>query len=163
MQAKNRILDEKEYGNILRNVQLAELDILKLVKRICDKYDIKYSLHGGTLLGAVRHGGFIPWDDDIDIGMPRPDYEEFMRIVRDFLPEHMIYRNFRIGNEDTIFFSRVEDSSIQVEDSSAIKKRNRNAWIDIFPLDGMPKNVIVRKIKEASCNIKTGSTIWIRR
>lgn len=139
---------EREPVTALRELQLVELDILKEVVRICEKHGLRYYLLGGTFLGAVRHKGFIPWDDDIDIGMPRPDYEEFMRIAIDSLPEHMTYRNFRIGNEDTIYFSRVENSSIQVEDSSAIEKRIRSAWIDIFPLDGMPKNVILRIIKK---------------
>ena len=64
----------------LATIQKNELIILKEIKRICDKHKIIYYLSSGTLLGAIRHGGFIPWDDDIDIEMPLPDYKRFLRV-----------------------------------------------------------------------------------
>ena len=130
----------------LRKLQLIELDILKEVVKICKKNNLKYFLNGGTFLGAVRHKGFIPWDDDIDITMPRPDYEKFMEIAPKQLKNNLVFKNFKLGNEKTIYFSRVENSKIQIRDTSAIVHRVRNAWIDIFPLDGMPNNVIIRQI-----------------
>ena len=65
----------------LRRLQLVELDILRDIDKVCREHGIRYFLDSGTLLGAVRHGGFIPWDDDVDLGMPRHDYERFLEIA----------------------------------------------------------------------------------
>lgn len=130
----------------LRKLQLTELEILKEVVRICKEENIKYYLMGGTFLGAVRHKGFIPWDDDIDISMSRKDYDKFFEIAPKKLKNQYIYKNFKKDNENTIYFSRVEDSSVKIEDTSAINTRTRSAWIDIFPLDGMPNNIIMRQL-----------------
>ncbi len=73
----------------LRKLQKIEADILQVVSKICDEEQIRYYLSSGTLLGAVRHQGFIPWDDDIDIMIPRPDYERFLRVASEKLPPYL--------------------------------------------------------------------------
>ena len=77
----------KEDNCELRRLQFIELEVMKLFSGICDKHHLRYYLVGGTMLGAVRHNGFIPWDDDMDVGMPRPDYERFLKVVKNELPE----------------------------------------------------------------------------
>ena len=66
----------------MHRLQTVNLEMIKLFTEICRKYDLTYFALGGTLLGAVRHQGFIPWDDDVDMGMPRPDYERFRKIAK---------------------------------------------------------------------------------
>lgn len=117
----------------LRQVQLEELKILKEVISICDDKNIKYSLYGGTLLGAVRHKGFIPWDDDIDIIMPRPDYQRFLKYVS-YLKKPYKAISIDTNNGDNLILKIVNSQIITKEKYGC----DDFLWIDIFPVDGMP-------------------------
>lgn len=131
----------------LRELQLEELRILKEFLEIVKEYKLRYFMLGGTLLGAVRHKGFIPWDDDIDIGMPREDYEKFIKKILERKMNKIKFKNFNYSDEVNIYFSRMESEKIKIYDNSAItKKIERWAWIDIFPLDGVPNNIFVRQL-----------------
>lgn len=130
----------------LRKLQLIELNILKRVTEICNQYGLRYYLLGGTFLGAVRHQGFIPWDDDIDIGMPRADFERFCEIVQETLEAPFGYASYRNNAEHIYFHPRIYNYNSRVIDRSGVEEKETHAWIDIFPLDGMPKNGAVRKI-----------------
>ena len=126
----------------LRQLQLVEFEILKKVKAMCEQYGLTYYLIGGTLLGAVRHGGFIPWDDDVDIAMPRPDYERFLEIAKDYFAYP-----FALSTNDTdpnhlFAFARVIDKRTKVKSTAAKKEQIWYSWIDIFALDAMPANKI---------------------
>lgn len=77
---ERKIIPEKEIRQI-------ELDIFRQIIRVCEKYELRYIMDYGTLLGAVRHGGFIPWDDDIDLSMPRPDFEKFYQVFEQEMTE----------------------------------------------------------------------------
>ena len=130
----------------LRRLQLVELDILKEFLRICRKYHLRYYALGGTLLGAVRHKGFIPWDDDIDVGMPRPDFRKFEEVVNKELPDYLHYCSFRDTEGYNHYVPRITDCRVKVIDESAAVETEKEAWIDVFPLDGMPGNKYSRKI-----------------
>lgn len=130
----------------LRKLQLVELDIMKIFSEICDKYHLRYYLVGGTMLGAVRHQGFIPWDDDMDVGMPRPDYEKFLEIVRKDLPDGYDFLNYKLNKEYKRYFSRIVNSKVKIHNASNTKTIIENAWLDIFPFDGMPSNSLKQKI-----------------
>lgn len=115
-----------------------ELDMLIDVAKFCDENDIRYYLSGGTLLGAVRHKGFIPWDDDIDISMPRPDYLKF---VSTYNGSSEFYQVQSIENNDKYWrtFAKVFDTRTYLkEDAIRMPKDGNGVFIDIFPIDGLP-------------------------
>ena len=123
----------------LKEIQYEELELLKEFINICKKDNLKYYLMGGTLLGAVRHNGFIPWDDDIDLFMPRPDYDKLI---------NMINNNVLVTKKQTDFVSK-ELNNYYVPFLKMINKNiiinmnnkellDKYLWIDIFPMDGMP-------------------------
>lgn len=126
-----------------------QLNILKQVASFCEKQNINYSLYGGTLLGAVRHKGYIPWDDDIDISMPRPEYERFIKEFHLIGDTYLKIHDISINNNYPYPFIKVSDErTLFVEHSDINYTLGVN--IDIFPIDGLPRsenksNYIMRK------------------
>src|SRR5690625_114441 len=120
----------------LEEIKQIQLSILRRVAFFCKQHDIAYFLCGGTLLGAVRHKGFIPWDDDIDIMMPRPSYEKFLK---EFKYEHLsLYHYKKTKNYGYPFIKIGEDRTVLRE--TFIKKNiDMGVFIDVFPIDGFPK------------------------
>lgn len=118
----------------LREIQLVGLEILKDVHRFCIENSIKYSLLDGSMLGAVRHHGFIPWDDDVDIIMPRPDYERFCRTYQSDSYKLKCREN---DKNCMIAFARVFDTKRTVMSTTMPWCRDEvGVWIDVFPADG---------------------------
>ncbi len=118
----------------VKEIQDVLLRIMKYVHEFCVENDIKYSLDGGTLIGAIRHKGYIPWDDDIDIAMPRPYYDKF---VKDFIDtdEFKLFTPER--NNSLINYARVCDIKSTIGDyHTPWTKENVGIWIDVFPIDG---------------------------
>lgn len=130
----------------LTEAQERILAVFKAVKPFLEERALPYYLLGGTLLGAIRHRGFIPWDDDIDIGLERPHYEKFIDEISKHLPEHLELRTYKDSSDHHYYFSRIVDKRYAMRRDGSLVPRLENIWIDIFPLDGMPNNPIVRRI-----------------
>ena len=131
----------------LRELQLTELSILKEVLALFREHDIPYYALGGTMLGAVRHQGFIPWDDDIDIGVPREDYERLISL-RTQLPPHLQLTSYTEDPTYEKYFIRIVDKKIAVRSNRTVTEMTIPAWIDIFPLDGLPNGQLARRLHE---------------
>lgn len=118
----------------LKKAQKLMLSMLRDIDRICMENDIDYWLESGTLLGAVRHGGFIPWDDDIDIGMIRKDYLKFIDIVEENLPDDL-YMNYAQNDDSATFsFLKIRHKYSKLEQTTNLSTNN-GIFIDIFPYD----------------------------
>ena len=124
----------------IQTIQSVELDILKQILRIIDKYHLRYYMLGGTLLGAVRHQGFIPWDDDIDIGMPRPDYEKFLEVAdAELSAPYDIHTTLNGRGEYSYYYPRVVNTEVKLRRKKSETEVIIPAWVDVFPLDGVPE------------------------
>lgn len=126
----------------LKRLQNINLELLKLFVSICKKNHLRYFAMGGTLLGAVRHHGFIPWDDDVDVGMPRPDYERFVRIADRELQPPFRLRTIATNEKYRTYMVHIENTSVAIEreyyTKDGTEMRRLYAWIDILPIDGAP-------------------------
>ena len=126
------------------------LDMLEILMGICEKHGLRFFLVGGSMLGAARHGGFIPWDDDIDVGMPRNDYNKLMKILADELPEYLIVQWMGYGNDDSYWpFIKIRNcntAGIFTYHTDRHMRHNMGIFLDIIPIDGVPQSPFARRI-----------------
>ncbi len=130
----------------LRKLQLVELDILKTVAEFCKKHKIKYSLYAGTLLGAVRHGGFIPWDDDVDIFMERNEYERFLKLWQQEKVEGYTMQATNSPDYEGINHTKIrKDGTILASNKEMETDTHHGIWLDVFAFDKVPTDKRKRK------------------
>ena len=131
----------------LKRIQEIELEIFDEIIRICKKYNLKYALIGGSTLGAVRHHGFIPWDDDIDLGMPRKDYEKFCELCKTELDaKRFMLQNFDTEPNCGLIFGKVRRLNTTLSEYYSYHiDMNQGVWVDIFPYDYVSNNATTRK------------------
>lgn len=133
---KNKTKCPYDDAKVIEKVRETEIEILKEIIRICEKYDIHYFTAAGTTLGAVRHGGFIPWDDDIDIGMARDDYELFLKKASYELDDSFFILNHDINKNFPMFFTKVcKRGTVFLEEDTQNLKYEHSIFVDIFPYD----------------------------
>ena len=136
-------------SRISEMLKCCQLLMLKEFMRICEYLGLRYFVVGGTLLGAVRHQGFIPWDDDIDLAMPREDYERFLEKGQSLLPNEYFLQTFRTDPEFPANFAKIRDNRTTfIEKSVSEKHIHHGVYIDIFPLDYYPDGFFSRVILE---------------
>ncbi len=133
----------------MNELQKAEFDILTLFVDICERCNLQYFLVCGSALGAVKYQGFIPWDDDIDVGMPRDDYEKFLEVAPSLLPRHIFIQNYKTDPQFPHVFSKLRNSNTTfIEKGMAHLDVNHGVYIDVFPLDGHPVSAWGKKVFE---------------
>ncbi len=128
----------------LTQMQQIETNILKYIDEICQKYNIEYTVVGGTAIGAIRHNGFIPWDDDIDIGLTPKNYYKLLKCIEEDNNER--YKLLNYNNEDTYNypFAKVVDTKTSLVENIQIPINNYGVFVDIFKYFGMPNNRVHR-------------------
>lgn len=123
----------------MNDLQKVMLDAFKEFVRVCEKHKLQYFLIGGTALGAIRHKGFIPWDDDLDVGMPRPDYDKLMKLSKEFKSPYFL-QNYLTDFGHVLPYAKIRNSNTTyIENFHRFHPINHGIWIDIFPIDGMSK------------------------
>ena len=130
----------------LSEIHAIQMDMLRVLTMLCEQHGLKYYIVGGTLLGAIRHGGFIPWDDDVDIAMPRPDYDRLLDIASSVLPTYYAIIDYRVEPQLPHVFAKLIDRRTELWETGyrpACRPRI-GVYVDIFPLDGVPKSAVMK-------------------
>ena len=127
-------------GSILRIHQLIMLDLLKHFDAICKEHNIKYWLSSGTCLGAVRHGGFIPWDDDLDVEMLRDDYMKFEKVFKE--TDDYVLQTYKNDPYYVVPFAKLRNKKTEIaEHGQDLRYKYKGVYIDIFVLEKIPHSV----------------------
>jgi lipopolysaccharide cholinephosphotransferase len=151
----------------LKRLQAAELAVFKELQRLCEKHSLRYYLIGGSALGAVRHSGFIPWDDDIDVGMPRPDYEAFSVLCCSELNERFFWQTYRTERCHTAIYGKLRmNDTVYKESPTMHLPIHHGIKIDVFPVDGTPRHSRTRTLHRLAfklCMMKIGADLKLNR
>lgn len=141
--------------------QCVMLQMLKEVDRICCNHKIRYQLFAGTALGAVRHHGFIPWDDDLDIVMLRSDYERFLRVAADELDANTYYVQKEFSDHWPMFYTKLRKNNTACIERYIPKDPDTHlgVYIDIFPCDNLRENVVLRKAQFVASKVVIANTL----
>ncbi|MBQ9767851.1 MAG: LicD family protein [Lachnospiraceae bacterium] len=144
--------EQSEREDMLAKLHTLEVDALKAFVALCEQYGLRYYAIGGTLLGAVRHQGFIPWDDDVDLAMPREDYDKLIELVESGEAEIVLGGKYRIESWQTdeefkSYFAKVCSTEVEIYEKLLEDDTKRRGYlIDILPLDGTPDDELMRKL-----------------
>lgn len=140
----------------LHQIWDAEIDILNVIHEVCTKYGLHYSLAFGTLIGAVRHGGFIPWDDDIDIIMPRQDYNKLISVWDKVAPSGFVlqYKDNSPDFEQNFIKIRMDHTTFIQEERECSKQYHKGIFVDIAPCDRVAPGGLSRKIQYIACAVE---------
>ena len=153
---KAKELSPKEF----RKMQLLELDMLRELDRVCRDNNIKYTIFGGTLLGAVRHKGFIPWDDDADVCMLREEYEKFKTVSDQLDPEICFFQDHTTDPEYRWGYGKLRRTGTRyVRAGQEHINCKTGVFIDIFPLDDVPISTFGQMIQDFHC-FCLRKTLW---
>lgn len=134
---------------LLAKIHKVSLYILLAFDKVCRENDLTYFLDSGTALGAVRHGGFIPWDDDVDVGMPRKDYERFLQIGQEKLPGDLFIQTRETDPAYKRHAAKLRLKGTILQEYEDFPYAQNGFFIDIFPFDNVPKNRYVAQIRIA--------------
>ncbi len=146
-----------------RKLKVVLLELLHEFDRVCKKHNIPYVVFCGTALGAVRHKGFIPWDDDLDVSMLREDYERFLKVAPEELQEKY-YLQAEFSKHWNMHFSKLRKNNTTFLEKfhPKDKKMHQGIYIDIFPCDNADDREWVRKLQFYSSRIALANTIYKR-
>lgn len=131
-------IENKMNKELLREIQLVQLEIACEIKRVCEENKINFFLSDGTLIGAVRHHGFIPWDDDLDIGMLREDYNRFAEIAPAALNEAYVWQSWTNDEHYALPFGKVRKRNTLYLEEKTQHLQHNGFYVDIFPFDFAP-------------------------
>lgn len=139
-------------GREFRRMQLIQRDMIKELDRVCRRNGIRYSIFCGTLLGAVRHKGYIPWDDDADIAMLREDYERFKRVADQLDPEICFFQDHETDSEYRWGYAKLRRTGTTfIRAGQEHVKCKTGVFIDIFPLDDVPRGLVSQMVQDFYC------------
>lgn len=136
----------------LQDIQATLTGMILDISDFCEKHGLTYALCGGSCLGTVRHKGFIPWDDDIDICMPRPDYERFMDLFSQEMADSYWIQNIRRDPDYDLNFSKVRKKGTVFEEIYETEPEKAGMFIDIFPVDGTYDSKLLRTLHQMLCD-----------
>ena len=138
----------------IKKLQAVELEALKEIARICEKENIKWFLVGGSVLGAVRHKGFIPWDDDIDIGMFRPDYERFIAVCKKYLSDKYFLQTLLTDKNYHLGYAKIRvNGTLYVQENVAHRDMHHGVFVDVYPIDEVPDSQSARRRQKLCANL----------